>query len=195
MIGGAGWRRNAESVPQTRVLPGAATRPVRSLHGLRAARVATIAAMECRIRAMGPADRAVWAAMRSQLWPDETRDGHLAMIDEILASDAAWGFIAEVAGNAAGFAELAIRNYANGCETRPVPFLEGIWVEARLRRRGIGARLLAHIEAFVGARGFREIGSDALVDDRASHAAHAAWGFTETERVVYFRKSLPVSGS
>ena len=40
------------------------------------------------------------------------------------------------------------------------------------------------------ARGFREIGSDALLDNRASHAAHAGWGFAETERVVYFRKVL-----
>ena len=40
------------------------------------------------------------------------------------------------------------------------------------------------------ARGFREIGSDALLDNEASHAAHRDWGFSETERVVYFRKAL-----
>lgn len=131
--------------------------------------------------------------MRSQLWPDEILDAHLAMIDEILGSDDAWGFIAEIGAAPAGFAELAIRKYANGCESRPVPFLEGIWVEEQLRRRHVGAGLLAHIEAFLGARGFREVGSDAFADDRASHAAHAAWGFTETERVVYFRKLLAKS--
>ncbi len=41
------------------------------------------------------------------------------------------------------------------------------------------------------ARGLRELGSDALMDNTASHAAHRAWGFTETERVIYFRKVLP----
>jgi len=71
-----------------------------------------------------------------------------------------------------------------------VPFLEGIWVEPELRRRGVGRALVDHVEAFVRARGFREIGSDALLGNRASHAAHAAWGFSETERVVYFRKGL-----
>ncbi|MGH6975746.1 MAG: GNAT family N-acetyltransferase [Stellaceae bacterium] len=131
--------------------------------------------------------------MRSQLWPDETLDAHRAMIDEIVASKDAWGFIAEIAAAPAGFAEFAIRKYANGCESRPVPFLEGIWVEEQWRRRRIGTRLLNHIEAFVSQRGFRELGSDALADDRVSHAAHAAWGFAETECVVYFRKPLRVS--
>jgi aminoglycoside 6'-N-acetyltransferase I len=85
---------------------------------------------------------------------------------------------------------LALRKYANGCDSRPVPFLEGIWVDAAFRRRGIGARLIEHIEAFVAARGFREVGSDTPLDNRASQAAHRAWGFCETERVVYFRKLL-----
>jgi aminoglycoside 6'-N-acetyltransferase I len=49
---------------------------------------------------------------------------------------------------------------------------------------------MAHIEAFLITRGFREIGSDALNENHASHAAHRAWGFSETERVIYFRKAL-----
>jgi aminoglycoside 6'-N-acetyltransferase I len=71
-----------------------------------------------------------------------------------------------------------------------VPFLEGIFVRPQFRRRGIGARLIAHMEAFLVARGFDEIGSDALIDNHESHAAHCGWGFSETERVVYFRKAL-----
>jgi aminoglycoside 6'-N-acetyltransferase I len=43
----------------------------------------------------------------------------------------------------------------------------------------------------VAARGFSEIGSDALVENNLSHAAHRSWGFSETERVVHFRKLLP----
>src|SRR5579883_321590 len=143
-----------------------------------------MAGMDCQIRIMDVADRAAWAVMRHRLWPDEAPAAHGATIDEILASDSAWGFMAEIAGMPAGFAELAIRKYANGCETRPVPFLEGIWIETQFRRRRVGARLVAHLEAFLRERGFREFGSDALIDDRVSHAAHAAWGFAETERVV-----------
>ena len=39
-------------------------------------------------------------------------------------------------------------------------------------------------------KGFREIGSDTPLDNRASQDAHRGWGFAETERVVYFRKGL-----
>jgi aminoglycoside 6'-N-acetyltransferase I len=71
-----------------------------------------------------------------------------------------------------------------------VPFLEGIWVDPKFRRLHLGARLLQHIESFVMDRGFQELGSDALIDDTQSHAAHRAWGFAESEPVIYFRKVL-----
>ena len=133
-------------------------------------------------------DARAWARMRHALWPEA--DQHASDMERVLASPDEWAFLAEAGGVPAGFAEISIRKFANGCETAPVPFLEGIWVEPEFRRRGIGRRLVAHVEAFVRARGFREIGSDALIDNGASHAAHAAWGFSETERVVYFRKGL-----
>jgi aminoglycoside 6'-N-acetyltransferase I len=143
------------------------------------------------IRELTSADHAAWCRMRRLLWPDESARGHDDAIDEILNAKDAWGFIAEAADDAPlGFAEISIRKAANGCESQPVPFLEGIWVESRSRRRRVGARLIAHIEAFLTARGFRELGSDSLIENQAAHEAHARWGFSETERVVYFRKPL-----
>ncbi len=147
--------------------------------------------MTCTVREMNSHDRATWAQMRAALRPDEAPQAGVEGIDEILGADDAWGFVAETAeGVPAGFAEVAIRKYANGCETMPVPFLEGIWVAAQFRRHGIGARLIEHVETFLAARGYREIGSDTRLDNSVSQAAHVAWGFSETERVVYFRKSL-----
>ena len=140
---------------------------------------------------MSAADQAVWAEMRAALWPDESFELHAAEVEEILGSGDAWGFIAETAdGVPVGFAELAIRKYANGCTTAPVPFLEGIWVKAGFRHQGIGARLVDHVGAFAAAHGFREIGSDVEIANRISRRAHLGWGFAETERVVYFRKTL-----
>jgi aminoglycoside 6'-N-acetyltransferase I len=147
--------------------------------------------MNVIVREMGAGDRAAWAEMRAALWPEDSVEAHAREIDEMLGSGDAWGFTAETADrDVVGFAELAIRKYANGCTSRPVPFLEGIWVRPEFRRRGIGARLIRQVEAFAAARGFRELCSDAEIDNRISHAAHRAWGFTETERVVYFRKPL-----
>jgi len=142
------------------------------------------------IRPFGADDKAAWAKMRHALWPEGCLEEHARDIDRVLADADYWGFVAMRDGEAIGFVEIAIRKNANGCESQPVPFLEGIWVDPRFRRSGVGQRLVEHVERFVRARGFREIGSDALLDNKDSHAAHAAWGFAETERVVYFRKAL-----
>ncbi len=64
-----------------------------------------------------------------------------------LASADYWAFVATLDGDAVGFAEVAVRKYANGCESQPVPFLEGIWVDPRYRRSGISRRLIAHVGA------------------------------------------------
>jgi aminoglycoside 6'-N-acetyltransferase I len=147
--------------------------------------------MRFRIREMEARDRAAWAKMRAALWPDASEQLHAAEIETFLVGPDAWSFIAETAeGEPTGFAEVALRPYANGCESRPVPFLEGFWIEPPFRRQGLGAQLIAYVETLLAARGFREIGSDALIDNGVSHAAHLAWGFSETERVVYFRKAL-----
>lgn len=140
------------------------------------------------IRQLRSVDRAAWLAMRTALWPEAAAADHEHDVERVLGSDGEWGFIAEIAGEPIAFAEVAIRKYANGCESQPVPFLEGIWVDPRYRRQGVGRALIAHIERFLRPRGFHEWGSDALIENVSSHAAHAAWGFVETERVVCFRK-------
>jgi aminoglycoside 6'-N-acetyltransferase I len=147
--------------------------------------------MKVAVREMGAGDRAAWSEMRSALWPDDMPQVHAEAIDELLEADDSWGFIAlTIDGEIAGFAEVATRKSANGCDTRPVAFLEGIWVRPELRRRTIGASLIKYAEAFLISHGFRELGSDTQIDNRPSQDAHSAWGFSETERVVYFRKAL-----
>jgi aminoglycoside 6'-N-acetyltransferase I len=143
------------------------------------------------IREMNGADTTAWAEMRHALWPFTTAEENRKDIAKMLAADDMWGVIAiDGSGAPAGFAEVAVRRYANGCEESPVPFLEGIWVAPDFRRRGIGEQMIAHIGRFLRERGFSELGSDALLDNTVSHEAHRTWGFTETERVVYFRKPL-----
>jgi aminoglycoside 6'-N-acetyltransferase I len=90
-----------------------------------------------------------------------------------------------------GFAEAAIRrDYVNGCETSPVAFVEGIHVVPEHRRQGVAGALIAAVEQWARDQGLRELASDALIENSQSHAMHRALGFSETERVVYFRKAL-----
>src|SRR5215467_8926495 len=114
--------------------------------------------MKFRVRLMKPSDRRVWAAMRARLWPEHPAEELDSEMDTLLAEGDFWTFIAEEAdGTPAGFAEFSIRKFANGCTSRPVPFLEGIWIEPDYRRQGAGRALIEHAGTFFRERGFREL--------------------------------------
>lgn len=93
-------------------------------------------------------------------------------------------------GSAIGFVELSIRNYAEDCATNRVAYLEGWYVDPQARRQGIGAALVHAAENWGRAQGCTEFGSDALIDNDVSAAAHQALGFTETAQIRCFRKDL-----
>lgn len=93
-------------------------------------------------------------------------------------------------GGLAGFAEVGVRSVAEGCPAGPAGYLEGIWVEPRHRRSGVARLLLQAAEVWVLEQGLSHFGSDALIDNEASHAWHRAAGFEEVVRLVVFAKPL-----
>jgi len=135
-----------------------------------------------------------WLGFRQALWPDCLRDEHLAEMRSALElPDKYAQFLAYGAdGRAAGFVEASLRtDYVNGTNSSPVAFLEGLYVAPAYRRQGVGRLLVAAVASWARERGCSELASDAPLDNAVSHAMHAALGFEETERVVYFRKPLP----
>ena len=135
--------------------------------------------------------RQSWATMRHQLWDQLPLNEHLKDIDKMLNVKNRLGFIAIETGlGPIGFAEYSIRDYANSCQFIPVPFLEGIWVNRDQRRNRIAKQLVETIENELLLQGFKELCSDTHIENLTSQDAHVAWGFEETDRVVYFRKSL-----
>jgi aminoglycoside 6'-N-acetyltransferase I len=94
-------------------------------------------------------------------------------------------------GKPVGLAEAAMRiDYVNGATSTPVAFLEGIYVLPEARRQGVAASLVDAVCSWARESGCRELASDALLENEASHVVHRALGFEETERVVFFRKRL-----
>jgi aminoglycoside 6'-N-acetyltransferase I len=142
------------------------------------------------VRPVEVRDRAAWLRMRRTLWPDE--DGLEAGIEEHFASPKSEVIVlvAEDAGNLIGFAEAGTRPYAEGCETSPVGFLEGWFVEEHARGSGVGRALVRAAEAWARDRGLTEFGSDTWLENEASVRAHEALGFEVTERLVCFLKRL-----
>jgi aminoglycoside 6'-N-acetyltransferase I len=135
-----------------------------------------------------------WAEMRAALWPELSVESHLSDIARLFlgSSPRCVAFIALAeAGAPVGFAEASLRHdFVNGCETSPVLFLEGIYVQPAARDKGAGTSLCEAVAAWGRLKGCSEFASDAYIDDAASHAFHRALGFQEAERVVYFRKLL-----
>jgi len=137
------------------------------------------------------ADLADWARLRATLWPDEPSAELREEAEAMLGEPDAIALIASIDGQPAGFAEATLRrDYVNGCETSPVAFLEGIFVVPGHRHQQVARALAEQVAAWGRARGCIEFASDALLENVDSHAFHAAIGFEETERVVYFRKAL-----
>jgi aminoglycoside 6'-N-acetyltransferase I len=89
-----------------------------------------------------------------------------------------------------GFAEVSLREYAEGCDSSPVGYLEGWCVEPHHQGRGIGRALVAACEGWAAERGCTEFASDAETDNEISIAAHEALGFSPVCRIVCFAKSI-----
>jgi aminoglycoside 6'-N-acetyltransferase I len=144
---------------------------------------------EITLRPLKPTDHPAWAELRHDLWPHHP-------VGELLADLAGmhgdtFENIGAFAGiELVGFAEADIRSYGDGCDTAPVPWLEGIYVAPLWRRKGIGRRLVEAVADWARGRGMAELGSDALLDNLQSRLSHALWGFEETGRVVTFRRRL-----
>lgn len=93
-------------------------------------------------------------------------------------------------GSLAGFVEAGSRPYAEGCESSPVGYVEAWYIDGDVRRQGYGRALLQAAEDWARTQGYREMASDALLDNEISHRAHTASGYAEVERIVTFRKEL-----
>ena len=89
-----------------------------------------------------------------------------------------------------GFISFSVRAWAEGCESSPVPYIEGWWVAPDLRGSGVGRALVEAVERWCLEHGHRELGSDVEVDNDVSLRAHAALGFEPMLRLQFFRKRL-----
>ena len=129
--------------------------------------------------------------MRAALWPD--CDDHDGEIEAVLSD--AWApyavLVAErPSGGLGGFVEVGERSYAEGAEHRPVGYVEGWWVDDDMRGAGVGRALVDAAADWALSSGYRDLCSDAEIDNEASIAAHRALGFAEVDRIACFHRSL-----
>jgi aminoglycoside 6'-N-acetyltransferase I len=144
-----------------------------------------------RIRPVRDDDTAEWLRMSQALDPSCPREEHEADLRLIRArSDAEVFVIERPEGGLAGYVEIASRSYADGCATSPVGYVEAWYVDADVRRSGLGRALLTAAEDWARRQGYAEIASDALLENDVSLHAHLGSGYRVVDRVVQFRKPL-----
>lgn len=142
------------------------------------------------IREATPADKTARAGLRHALWPDCAMEQQLLEIEELAAGD---GIVALAwdGAEAVGFAEVSVRrDHVEGTSAVPVPYLEGWYVAPSHRGRGVGRALLEFAWNWARRKGFREMASDAELENSDSIRAHLRVGFVEVERAVHFVKRL-----
>lgn len=148
------------------------------------------------VRAAGPGDLVALVWLRAQLWPDAARDEHTEELRAILASKPASTlpvalFVAELGSRVVGFVEVGLRSRADGCDpVRPCGFVEGWYVAAEHRGRGVGRALMEYACSWAAEQGCSELASDTWLDNETSQRAHAALRFEVVDRVVNYRRVI-----
>ncbi len=87
--------------------------------------------------------------------------------------------VALVDGQCAGFVEISLRDDVEGFPERTVGYIEGIFVEMKFRRGGVGQTLLGAAEAWTRSSGATELVSEMLTDNPVSIAFHRHAAFIE----------------
>ena len=143
------------------------------------------------IRHVMTEDKFEWLRMRMALWPEDTLDEHRSEMDEIFADTLQPVFVfVRSNGKLGGYLEAGTRKYAEGCESSPVGYIEGWYVDEDLRGGGIGKALVQAAEGWAREQGLTEMASDTWLDNEVSISAHLKIGYEEAERLVHFAKKL-----
>jgi GNAT superfamily N-acetyltransferase len=82
------------------------------------------------------------------------------------------------------------REYVNGANDGLKGYLEAIYVLPEYRKNGIATELDKIIGLWAARNGCREMASDCLLDNTDSYKFHQKIGYEETERNIFFLKTL-----
>ena len=144
-----------------------------------------------KIRQAAPGDLAHVVRLALLLWPENEPRELSAELALLLERPDAAVFLCETDGHAAGFAQCQLRrDYVEGCESSPVGYLEGVFIEEAYRRKGAASALLRACEDWARAQGCREFASDCELDNTDSLRFHMGAGFEEANRIICFTKRL-----
>ena len=131
------------------------------------------------------------AQLAITLWPDSTLEEEENFFRKSVQDPAHTAFLLKVKNVPAGFVSLSLRTeYVEGTSTKPVCYIEGIYVVPAFRKKGYAQMLVKRAEEWGKQMGCTEIASDTEVGNQDSLAFHEHLGFREVNRVVCFVKRI-----
>jgi aminoglycoside 6'-N-acetyltransferase I len=134
----------------------------------------------------------IWAELCVALWPEDTFDsfikwGHKTNYENV--------FLYIVKDEVVACLWLSLRHeYVGGTvsheDSRPVGFLEGIYVKPEFRKQGIARQLVEFAKKWAVENGCTEFASSCLIENDVSRKFHNNVGFKEVEIGVNFVMNL-----
>jgi len=125
------------------------------------------------------------------LWPEHSADEMADEMTRYIAGPEKAAFLMEEGERAIALALSSLRHdYVEGTERSPVGYLEGIYVDASCRGKGIARKLMAAAQQWAKEMGCHEFASDCELNNQESLAFHLACGFEEANRIICFVKSI-----
>jgi len=143
------------------------------------------------IRKATASDLYAVSALAEQLWSGHADGELVGEMEALLRNENCAVFLFCNDEVPVGFAQCQLRSdYVEGTESSPVGYLEGIYVAASYRHKGIARALLQACEGWARLQGCREFASDCELENTDSLLFHLNVGFTEANRVICFTKQL-----
>lgn len=139
----------------------------------------------------GKNDAVLLAPLVKKLWPEHAEQSLIKITADYAEGPESAVFVGFDEDGFTGVAMCCLRHdYVEGCETRPVGYLEGIYVKESCRMLGIAKGLVRECEAWAREQGCTEFASDCALTNTASLHFHLGVGFEEANRIICFKKSL-----
>lgn len=143
------------------------------------------------VRKVDANDFDAWLDMGLELWPEYSKRALRKEFIDIYGSKREDGLICVENGAHIGFVNVSVRlEFVPGTHSRPVGYVEGIFVKQEYRRQGYARLLLFAAEKWAKRKGCKEMASDTHLHNTNSIRMHERLGFTLTERIQYFSKKL-----
>ena len=147
--------------------------------------------MKMDIRVATLEDVQIVAKLAIQMWKSHTIEELAREFYDYISKEKGRVFIAVADAGAVGFAQCGLRHdYVEGTASSPVGYLEGIFIKAEYRKRGLARGLLETCQKWAKEQGCTEFASDCELDNENSRKFHLKMGFVEANRIICFTKKL-----